>query len=60
MSHEIKGPDGIRIQSKGICKHTFDQNISHNKKRMLWKDKILGDCRITAPKFRRATEEQAG
>lgn len=57
MSHKIKGPDGTRIQSKGVFKHKFDQNISHNGNKLLWNDKIFDDCRITTVKFRRATEE---
>lgn len=59
-SHKIKGPNGTRIQSKGVYKHTFDQSICHNENKLLWKHKILGDCRITTIKFRRSTDEQAG
>lgn len=57
LSHKIKGPDGTRIQSKGVFKHTFDQDISHNRNKLLWKDKIFDDCRITTAKFRRAAGE---
>lgn len=53
MSHKIKG--GTGIQSKVVYEHTFDQNISRNKNKSLWKDKIFGDCRITTTKFRKAT-----
>lgn len=55
MSHKIKGPDGTGVQSKGVYEHTCDQNISHNKNRLLRKNKILGDLKITATKFKRAS-----